>query len=173
MNKNLFLFNLVALIMLSSCAINQSEKSNVTENAPTVPSKVNSLMTFKAPAVSFDAFEIDYDPDIWQERNEEGTIPYLESINYPGCVFHQLLGSGNGPYGEEYHFTIDGREFTYYLNNPNENAAEKSPQSILIYYKDPDQDFSIRWGFQVSSEYETVDQCFDLVKGLLSNLRIE
>jgi len=84
-----------------------------------------------------------------------------------------LTSSGNGPYGEESHFTIDGREFTYYLNTPNENAAEKSPQSILIYYKDPDQDFSIRWGFQISSDYETVDQCFDLVKGLLSNLRIE
>lgn len=131
-------------------------------------------MTFKAPAVSFAAFEIDYDPDVWrQERYEKGSIPYLESINYPGCVFQPLLGSGNGPYGEESHFTIDGRGFTYYLNTSNENTVEKSPQSILIYYKDPDQDFSIRWGFQIFSDYETVDQCFDLVQGLLGNLRNE
>ena len=66
--------------MLSSCAINPAGKSNVTENAPTVTVTVNSLMTFKAPAASFDAFEIDYDPDVWQERNEKGD-PSLSRIH--------------------------------------------------------------------------------------------
>lgn len=173
MTKKLFLLTLFLLCGLSSCTINQTDiKKRVTETQ-TATVTVNNLKTFKAQAASFSAFELDYDPDVWELHNEIRKLPYLESRNYPGCVFHQLLGSGNGPFGPELEFTVNDRKFTYYLNIPIESDIEKSHQGILIYYKDPHQDDSIIWGFQVFSENETIEQCFDLVKELLRNLRTE
>jgi hypothetical protein len=174
MKKGLLVRILITLIALSSCSINQSLDSDLPENSPIAESTETSLLTFDAPAVSFDAFEIDYDPDVWQEIKKPKSYSYLESLEYPGCIFQPLYGSGNGPYGEEYSFTLDGREFAYYLNTPNDSAINKSQQSkqeILIYYKDPDHNGDIRWGFQVYSDNEDVEQCFDLVKELLRTLR--
>lgn len=131
-------------------------------------------MTYTAPEISFSAFKIDYDPEQWQEKKVEGsTFHYLESVKVPSCIFQPLLGSGNGPYGEEFHFTIDEKKFTYYLNTPDDYRVEMESQEILIYYKDPNRDSSDSWGFQVFTDSRTVDQCFDLVKKLLSNLRID
>ena len=176
MKKCLIVCIFITLIMLSSCSINQSLDSDLPENSPIVASTETSLLTFNSPAVSFDAFEIDYDPAAWQEIKKPESYSYLESLEYPVCIFHTLYGSGKGPYGEEYYFEIDGQEFAYYLNTPNESAAEKSQRStqeILIYYKDPDKNEEIRWGFQVYSDQNSVEQCFDLVKGLLSTLRYD
>ena len=131
-------------------------------------------MTYTAPEISFSAFEIDYDPEQWQEKKVEGsTFHFLESVKVPSCIFQPLLGSGNGPYGEEFHFLIDEREFTYYLNTPEDYPVEKANQEILIYYEDPNRDASNTWGFQVFTDSRTVDQCLELVKELLCNLRID
>lgn len=175
--KNLCTCVVLITLLLSACVPMQAPTST-PDPTPTLELSVDNremtktkFLTYQAPGISFSSFEIDYDPEVWQEQKVEGsTFRYLESVQLPRCVFHDLLGSGNGPYGEEFHFTLDDRVFSYYLNTPDEYPVEKSPQSILIYFKDPNQDFSIRWGFQVFSDYQTVDQCLGLVKGLLSNL---
>ncbi|MFZ3151340.1 MAG: hypothetical protein WA116_06630 [Anaerolineaceae bacterium] len=173
MNKshiNIFL----VLLLLASCSINHDETPRASEIAATGEMTSPKFLTYRAHGISFSAFEIDYDSEVWLEQKVEGsTFRYLESLQQPGCIFHDLAGSGNGPYGEEFQFTLDERKFTYYLNTPDDYPVEKTRQSILIYYKDPNRDSSDLWGFQVFSDYQTVDQCFDLVKELLSNLRIE
>ncbi|NLE84475.1 MAG: hypothetical protein GX603_08180 [Chloroflexi bacterium] len=176
MKKGLLVCILIALMALSSCSMNQSLDSDLPENTPISESTETSLLTFDSPAVSFEAFEIDYAPDVWREIAMPEQYPYLESLEFPGCIFHTLYGSGNGPYGEEYYFSIDGQEFAYYLNAPQESSQEQtqeSSQEILIYLRDPEQSGDIRWGFQVYSNFEDFEQCFDLVKGLLSTLRYD
>ncbi len=174
MKKGLFACILIILVALPSCSMNQSLDSDLPENSPIAENTETILLTFDSPAVSFDAFEIDYDPSVWQKLKKPESYSYLESIELPGCIFHTLYGSGKGPYGEEYSFEIDGREFAYYLNTPNDSAAKKNQQTtqeILVYYKDPDQNGEILWGFQVYSDNKDVEQCFDLVKELLRTLR--
>ncbi len=173
MIKKHIVFALVLLFALSSCAYVQTDTKNKITITQIATEALSNLKTFKAEAASFSAFELAYDPDVWEQRSEMGKLSYLESRKYPGCVFHQLLGSGNGPFGPELDFTVNERKFTYYLNSPADSSAMKSHQEILIYYKDPQQDDSILWGFQVFSEIKTVDQCFDLVKELLGNLKVE
>lgn len=174
MNKSQIKICLTIILALTSCSVSQPQTQGAGGMATAANPTKTKFLTYKGPGISFSAFEVDYDPNIWVERQvEKSTFRYLESVQLPRCVFHDLLGSGNGPYGEEFHFTLDEREFAYYLNTPNEYPGEKTRQSILIYYRDPDQDLSVRWGFQVFSDYQTVDQCLDLVKELLSNLRNE
>ncbi|MFZ3071506.1 MAG: hypothetical protein WA110_10350 [Anaerolineaceae bacterium] len=173
MNKRHISICLV-LLLLVSCSVDNDETARPTEIAPTGGITTPKILTYKAPGISFSAFEIDYDPEAWQEQKVEGsTLRYLESVQQPGCIFQDLLGSGNGPYGEEFHFTIDGRKFTYYLNTPDDYPVEKAHQSLLIYYKDPKPDSLESWGFQVFADSRMFDQCFDLVKELLKNLRLD
>ena len=168
-----FLVIFMAILVLVSCM--KAAPSPVAN--PPIDSNSADSETASPEASSYDPqpeivlnppFALDFDAEEWGIEENDYGFSGLRSQNLSSCRFQELLGSGNGPYGERYELNINGKAFYYYLNDlPGQVEFER--KEILVYHEDPSRTENNFWAFQVFAKPDEIEDCFELVKDLLKN----